>query len=247
MTRSISLMILAVFFIPLLSHAVWWQFQDHPRSWAEASWSGSGILPTAASAPDAAVYVLAGRTGAWKGIFAHHSWIVVKAKGAARYTRYEVVGWGSPLRTDAYEADGRWYGNVPTILLSLRGAEAEKAITGIRRAVEDYPFVQQGSYVLWPGPNSNTFVASVARLVPELAPALLPIAIGKDFAGWRFYAGASPSNTGFQISIVGLFGFTLSWVEGLEINVLGLVAGLDVRRPAIKLPGWGRIGLPAAI
>jgi hypothetical protein len=26
--------------------------------------------------------------------------------------------------------------------------------------------------------------------------------------------------------------------------VLGLVAGFDLRRPALKLPGWGRIGAP---
>jgi hypothetical protein len=28
--------------------------------------------------------------------------------------------------------------------------------------------------------------------------------------------------------------------------VLGLVAGLDVRRPALKLPGFGRVGMPTA-
>jgi len=31
-------------------------------------------------------------------------------------------------------------------------------------------------------------------------------------------------------------------VEGIEVNFLGLVAGLDLRRPAVKLPGFGRIG-----
>jgi hypothetical protein len=37
-----------------------------------------------------------------------------------------------------------------------------------------------------------------------------------------------------------------AWVEGLEINVLGLVLGVDIRRPAIKVPGFGRIGVPVA-
>lgn len=245
MTRNFSLFIVVVFLMPLLSHAVWWQLQDHPHSWAEANWSSSGILPTAAEAPNAVVHVLAGRTGRWKGIFAHHTWIVVKAKGAARYTRYEVVGWGRALRIDGYPADGRWYGNVPSIALTIKGVEAERVISGIRSAVTSYPFAGQGSYVIWPGPNSNTFVASVARTVPELAPALLPTAVGKDFAGWPLYAGTSPSRTGLQLSVGGLLGLTLGWVEGLEINVLGLVAGVDVKRPAIKLPGWGRIGLPA--
>ena len=246
MTRSIALSILAIFLLPLLSHALWWQFQEQPRSWADASWSASGILPPAPSSPEAVVYVLAGRTGRWKGIFAHHSWIVVKAKGALRYTRYEVVGWGSALRVDAYEPDGRWYGNIPDILLTLKGAEAEKAIAGIRRAVASYPYAGYDAYLIWPGPNSNTFVATVARDVPELAPALLPTALGKDFAGWPLYAGFSPSRTGLQVSIGGLLGVTLAWVEGLEVNLLGLVAGVDVRRPALKLPGWGRIGLPAS-
>jgi hypothetical protein len=35
-------------------------------------------------------------------------------------------------------------------------------------------------------------------------------------------------------------------VEGLELNVLGLVAGFDFRHPAIKLPGYGRVGFAAA-
>ena len=38
-------------------------------------------------------------------------------------------------------------------------------------------------------------------------------------------------------------GFTIGWVEGIEINLLGLVAGIDVRSPALKLPGWGRVGV----
>ena len=34
----------------------------------------------------------------------------------------------------------------------------------------------------------------------------------------------------------------MGWVEGIEVNVLGLVTGIDIRRPALKLPGFGRIG-----
>jgi hypothetical protein len=30
--------------------------------------------------------------------------------------------------------------------------------------------------------------------------------------------------------------------EGIEINFLGAVIGIDLRRPALKLPGLGRIG-----
>jgi hypothetical protein len=237
------LLIVCIFLLPLTTHALWWLSQEHPRSYAQADWSSSGILPPAARTEDAVVHVLAGRTGRWKGIFAHHSWIVVKPRGASRYTRFDVVGWGRPLRIDGYAADGRWFGDTPVILATLRGAAAEAAIPRIRDAVNAYPHATMGSYGVWPGPNSNTFVAYVARAVPELAAGLLPTAIGKDYASWPSVLSLTPSGTGVQVSLLGLVGASLGWVEGIEINLLGLVAGIDVRRPAIKVPGWGRIGV----
>lgn len=235
-----------LFLVPLGTHAAWWMAQPHPRSFADADWSASGVLPAAKSEPDAVVHVLAGRTGRWKGIFAHHSWIVVKPRGAARYSRYEVVGWGNPVRTDAYPPDGRWYSDTPVILASLRGDRAEAAIPRIRAAVAAYPHARAGSYTIWPGPNSNTFVATVLRsAAPELAAGLLPTALGKDYAGSWLYAGRTASGTGVQLSLHGFAGLSLGWVEGVEINVGGLVAGLDLRRPALKLPGWGRVGMAA--
>jgi len=247
MLRAVRQTILLLFLLPLGTHAAWWQLQDHPRSWSDANWSSAGILPAASRVPGPVVHVLAGRTGRWKGIFAHHTWIVVKPAGARHYARYEVVGWGRPVRTDAYAADGRWYGDTPRILLTLRGADAERAIPRIIGAVAAYPYAASGSYVMWPGPNSNTFIATIARAVPELAPALLPTAIGKDFSGWPGRIGLAPSGTGPELSLGGLLGLTVGWIEGIEINVLGLVAGMDLRRPALKLPGWGRIGIGGTI
>lgn len=234
-----------LFLLPLATHAAWWTAHAHPASFSQADWSSAGILPLAKGEPDAVVHVMAGRTGRWKGIFAHHSWIVVKPRGAARYTRYEVVGWGNPVRTDAYAADGRWYSDTPVIVASLRGDAAERAIPRIREAVAAYPHASRGSYVIWPGPNSNTFVASVVRAVPELASGLIPTALGKDYAGPGLYAGRTPSGTGWQLSLEGAAGISIGWIEGVEINLFGLVAGIDVRRPALKLPGWGRVGLAA--
>ena len=189
------------------------------------------------------MHVLAGRTGAWKGAFAHHTWLVLKRAGAGRYTRYDVVGWGLPVRVDNWVPDGRWYSNTPTIVLTLRGDEAARAISRIEHAVADYPYSNAGSYRVWPGPNSNTFISHIAREVPALAPGLLPTAIGKDFTPDLLHAGLSPSGTGIEVSIKGLLGVTIAWVEGLELSFMGAVVGIDIRRPALKLPGWGRIGL----
>lgn len=233
-----------LFLLPLATHAAWWTLQEHPASFAEADWSSAGILPLAKNEPGAVVHVLAGRTGRWKGIFAHHSWIVVKAPGASRYTRYEVVGWGNPVRTDAYAADGRWYSDTPVVLTTLRGDAAERAIPSIKAAVAAYRYGTRGSYTIWPGPNSNTFVATIVRAVPQLAGGLLPTALGKDYAGPGLYAGRAPSGTGLQLSLQGAAGLSVAWVEGIELNVFGLVAGVDIRRPALKLPGWGRFGWP---
>jgi hypothetical protein len=100
---------------------------------------------------------------------------------------------------------------------------------------------------VWPGPNSNSFVAYVLAAIPEAGIALPPTAVGKDWRADRRIFGLTASGTGIQVSLGGLLGFTVGWVEGVEINVLGLVAGLDIRRPALKLPGLGRIGVGTVV
>ncbi|GJD47885.1 hypothetical protein OPKNFCMD_0597 [Methylobacterium crusticola] len=243
--RALALAIILVFLAPLAAHALWWwSREDAAPDWSTADWSSARLLPAAAAAPEAKVRIYAARVGRWRGIFAHHTWIVVKAAGAPRYTRYDVVGWGAPVRTDAYAADARWFGNPPQVVLALDGEAAERAVPRIRAAVDAYPYRARGSYSAWPGPNSNTFVAHVLRAVPDLGVALPPTALGKDFSD-RVIA-PTPSRTGVQLSLGGYLGLTLGWVEGVEVNLLGAVAGLDLRRPALKVPGWGRIGMAPA-
>ena len=76
------------------------------------------------------------------------------------------------------------------------------------------------------------------------AEAILPAnAVGRDFRPYP-YAGLTDSGTGIEASLWGIVGVKLGWVEGVEVNFLGLVAGLDLRHPGVKLPGFGRIGLP---
>jgi len=82
----------------------------------------------------------------------------------------------------------------------------------------------------------------VLRAVPQLETTLPANAVGKDFRPYP-YVGLTDSGTGIEASLWGLLGAKLGWVEGIEVNFLGLVAGLDLRHPAIKLPGFGRIGL----
>jgi hypothetical protein len=74
--------------------------------------------------------------------------------------------------------------------------------------------------------------------------ALPPTALGKDFPFDRRWVGWTPSRTGIRVNLGGYLGLSVGWVEGLEINVLSAVAGIDLRRPALKLPGLGRLGAP---
>lgn len=243
MTRRLLLLFLVLFLLPLSAHAVWWMSQDRADSWSRADWSSAGLLPPASARPQAMVHVYGARVGRWRGIFAHHTWIVLKEEGASRYSRYDVVGWGSPVRQDIRAPDGRWYGNPPELIASLEGDAAQALIPKLRAAIASYPHRDYGTYRAWPGPNSNTFVAHVLAQVPEWPVALPPTAIGKDFRDDGLYAGLTPSGTGFQLSALGVAALSVGWVEGLEVNLLGLVAGLDLRQPALKLPGFGRIGL----
>ena len=125
----------------------------------------------------------------------------------------------------------------------IPGLGLEKLIPKLRAAIDDYPYDRAGDYRVWPGPNSNTFVASVLAKVPETGVSLPPTAIGKDFPIEGNWFGLTPSRTGVKASLDGYAGVTLAWVEGIELNILGAVAGIDLQRPGIKLPGFGRIGL----
>ena len=233
----------ALFLAPLALHAAWWLSHDHAVAWNRADWSSAGLLPRAGAKPEALVHVYAARTGRWKGIFAHHSWIVVKERGAVSYTRYDKVAWGRPVKVNNWAPDARWYGHRPTLVAAVEGLAAEKMIPKIKVAVARYPHNSHGAYSVWPGPNSNSFVAYVLSAIPEARIALPPTAIGKDWRADERILGWTPSATGVQLSLGGLLGVTVGWVEGVEVNVLGLIAGLDIRRPALKLPGLGRIGM----
>src|SRR5262245_54346456 len=167
-TLRIALATFALAFLaPLALHAAWWLSHDTAVAWSEADWSSANLLPPARTKPTALVQVYAARTGRWKGIFAHHCWIVVKPRDATRYTRYDKVAWGRPVKVDGWAPDARWYGHRPVRVGSVEGAAAEALIPKIRAAIADYPHNTSHGYRVWPGPNSNSFVAHVLSAVPE--------------------------------------------------------------------------------
>lgn len=240
--RNVLVGILALFLFPLAVHAALYASKDRPASFRDADWSSVGMLPAASADRDARFLVFTGRTGRWKGIFAVHSWVVFKPENATTWSRYDVVGWGHPLRSNGWAPDGRWFGDTPRVLVDVQGPEAAELIPKVKTAIAAYGYNNFGDYRIWPGPNSNTFTAAVLRAVPELGTTLPPNAVGKDFRAHP-YVGLTDSGTGVEASLWGLLGMKVGWVEGIEVNFLGLVAGLDLRHPGVKLPGFGRVGI----
>jgi hypothetical protein len=240
--RKSVIVFLFLLIAPIAASAARYLLGDRSVDWQAADRSSAGLLPPAAGHPDALVRVYAARTVRWRGIFAVHSWIVIKERNAPRYTRYDYTAWGEPIRINGFVADGRWFGGVPETITAADGEAADRMIPKIRTAVEGYQLRSYGDYRAWPGPNSNTFVTAVLAAVPELQTTLPPTAIGKDFPYNGDVFGPTPSGTGVRITLGGYLGLTIGWVEGIEINFLGAVFGIDLRRPAVKLPGLGRLG-----
>ncbi|MGR2737218.1 DUF3750 domain-containing protein [Billgrantia sp. Q4P2] len=214
---------------------------DTRGDWRSADRSSMGLAPDPGQTHQAVVQVYSARAFNWRGIFAVHSWVATKPQGAAHYTVHQVTGWGHPaLSSRIGGPDRAWFGSQPTVHTTLCGRAAERAIEHIETLLPDYP--HRDRYRAWPGPNSNTFVAWLIREVPELDVALPSSAIGKDYLGEGMFA-PTPSGTGVQFSLGGVLGAAVGLREGVELNLAGLVLGIDPAALGIKLPGIGTLGL----
>jgi hypothetical protein len=202
---------------PIAVSAAKYLLGDRSGDWQTADRSSAGLLPPAAGHPEALVRVYAARTVRWRGIFAVHSWIVIKERNAPRYTRYDYTAWGEPIRINGFVADGRWFGGAPETIAAADGEAADRMIPKIRAAVEGYQLRAYGDYRAWPEPNSNTFVTERAGGGAGIAD---HTAADRHRQGlslqWR-HVGPTPSGT-VPLTLGGYLGLTIGWVEGIEIN-----------------------------
>lgn len=242
--RRTAGVVAAVLILPLAGSVASVLGQD--LDWRTAPRYSIGIAPDPLLVREPVVQVYVARAFGLRGAFGVHSWIAVKRRDAPAFTVYEVIGWrvlhGQPAVSRSHRApDGLWFGNRPELLVDLRGDRVEAVIDRIEAAVDAYPYVDD--YTLWPGPNSNTFTAYVARAVPELGLDLPPTAIGKDYLPGGALFARAPSGTGWQVSLFGVLGVLVAANEGIEFNLLGLDFGVDFTQPALRLPGLGRVEL----
>jgi len=155
------------------------------KDWRTASRASAGIAPDPSVTREAVLQVYGARAWGWRGWFAIHTWIAAKPTGADAYTVYEVIGWrkrrGVPVVRIARDLPDRyWFGERPRLLRDLRGDDVDRLIAEVDRAARVYPWPD--TYTLFPGPNSNTFTAWIARQVPGLGLELPFSAIGRGYA-----------------------------------------------------------------
>jgi hypothetical protein len=154
------------------------------KDWRTASRTSAGVAPDPAVTKEAVVHVYGARAWSWRGWFAIHTWIATKRTGESAYTVYDVVGWrghhGEPVLRIAQDLpDRHWYGEKPQILKAHVGPGVDQLIDEIDKAAQAYPW--KTTYSVFPGPNSNTFTAWVAKQVPALELDLPFTAIGSGY------------------------------------------------------------------
>lgn len=219
---------------------------DLKADWRTAKRDSAEIAPSSKTYQQAIIQVYAARAFNWRGMFSVHTWIALKPAGAKNYLVCDVIGWRQFMKQPPFKIatdipDRYWFNQKPKVILDIRGQEAEQLISTILKILKAYPF--RNNYHYWPGPNSNTIIAFIGREVPQMRLVLPSNAIGKDYLTTKTVLAPAVSGTGYQLSINGLLGITVSSEEGLEINILGLVYGINPLKGIIKLPGFGDIDL----
>ena len=220
-------------------------FQRDQTPWWELRRDSSNQAPPANSS-DAVIQVYSARAARWRGNFGVHTWMAYKRTNENQYSRIEVIGYyayygNNTVRRRNGNPDGYWFGSRPTLLREITGgSDVDAMIDRLEASADRYPYPT--TYHVWPGPNSNTFIAWLARDLPELRLELPPHAVGKDYLPNGSVAALTPSKTGVQLSLGGYAAFMVGAEEGVEVNLLGATVGIDVWPPAIKLPALGRFG-----
>lgn len=105
----------------------------------------ANIAPPAAQTQEAILQVYGADAYGWRGIFAVHTWFLIKPANAQVYTTYQVFGWNqgrgrSVLAVKEDVPDRFCFGSTPKLLADLRGKLAQELIPKVEQAVQSYPF-----------------------------------------------------------------------------------------------------------
>ena len=153
-------------------------------TWRTASRKSAGMAPDPLVTKEAVLQVYGADTWGWRGWFAIHTWIATKRTGESNYKVYDVVGWrgysGQPVMRITQDIPDRyWFGQKPRLIKEHRGGKVDDLIDAVDKAADAYPW--KTTYKAFPGPNSNTFTAWIAKHVPEMELDIPFSAIGSGY------------------------------------------------------------------
>ncbi len=168
----------------------------------------------------------------WYSRFASHSYVDFRSDPASPWRRIEIVNKDSglllhPVTEEQVSQTHRW-GN-PVHLVSQSTHDGRDLAAQITAFAKTY---DASIHKPWPGPNSNTFTDALLRNVKGLSGVLDHNGVGKDDS-WR--AGPTAGGTGLEIQSP-LLGVEAGLKEGVNLNLMGLTAGVGIWPPAVKIP-----------
>jgi hypothetical protein len=145
---------------------------------------GVALAPEPADHPEPVIQVYGADVWGFRGKFAIHTWIATKGQDEPEYTIHQVIGWRlrrgrSVVARSSGDPARPWYGSPAVLLHEVRGPGSQQLVDRVRAAVAAYPYPDD--YKMWPGPNSNSFMAWVGLEVPELGLELPAKAIGQSW------------------------------------------------------------------
>ncbi|TVT56369.1 MAG: DUF3750 domain-containing protein [Sedimenticola thiotaurini] len=126
------------------------------KDWRAASREPAGIAPDPSITSEAVLQVYGADAWGWRGRR------------------------GAPVMQIKQDVPDRyWFGERPKVIKEYRGEGVDALINAVEKAANSYPW--KNRYTVFPGPNSNTFTAWIAKRVPELELELPLSAIGKSY------------------------------------------------------------------
>ncbi|MBT4029603.1 MAG: DUF3750 domain-containing protein [Planctomycetes bacterium] len=156
------------------------------------------------------------------------------------HTTVYIGAYEHPLTEEEAREEIRWESRV-LVHKVITGSEAQGIIQQLRVETEAYPFSRSEHYVLWPGPNSNTYVDNMGRAIDGFDFLLSHNCIGKDYQG-PIYIGPSTTGKGAQIETA-YIGLQIGLIEGFELHLLGSTWGIGTWPLALKIPFLPKISL----
>lgn len=169
----------------------------------------------------------------WFTRFAEHTWVEVATPRGCERVEWTKGATGivhSEIGRDGLREDVRWEQPV-AVHAVWRGDRARSLGERILAVADEWP--EARNYRAWPGSNSNTYLAWLAREA-GFGVELPPNAVGRDYAPW-LAVGASTTGLGLRLDTA-LVGASAGLVEGVELHLIGLTAGVGLWPPSLKLP-----------